>query len=116
MTYGLYSHYGAMLTLQSNGFGYQRRYNWFVTTLTENALEVMTKMGAFTYYKLQSTVIKLKIGESVQYGEDENIVFADGVTVNLSDGTLHGASHGVTYILKHVISSNIIEAYKVIVE
>lgn len=116
ITYGLYSYYGTMLTLQSNGFGYQRRYNWFVTTLTDNALGVITKMGTFTYYKLQSMVIKMKVGESIQYGEDENIVFADGVIVNLSDSTLYGASQGVTYILKHAISSNIIGAYKVIVE
>jgi len=44
-TYGGYSHYGAMLTLQSNGFGYKRRYNWYVAALTGNALEVMTRMG-----------------------------------------------------------------------
>ena len=45
MTYGWYAQVGAMLTLQSNGFGYNRRYNWFVKGLTGNALDVMTKMG-----------------------------------------------------------------------
>ena len=47
-TYGWYSLYGNMLTLQSNGFGYKRMYNWFVLGLSNNALEVMTKMGGFT--------------------------------------------------------------------
>ena len=45
MTYGWWTQIGAMITLQSNGFGYQRRYNWYITELTENALGVMTKMG-----------------------------------------------------------------------
>ena len=62
MTYGWYAQVGAMLTLQSNVFGYNRRYNWFVMGLTENALDVMTRMGRFTYYRLQLEVIHLQAG------------------------------------------------------
>ena len=62
MTYGWYAQVGAMLTLQSNGYGYNRRYNWFVMALTGNALDVMTKMGRFTYYRLQPEVIHLQAG------------------------------------------------------
>ena len=62
MTYGWYAQVGAMLTLQSNGFGYNRRYNWFVMALTENALAVMTRMGCFTYYRLQPEVLHLQAG------------------------------------------------------
>ena len=53
MTYGYYSVYGAMLNLWSNGFGYQHRYNWFITALTENALGVMTNDG--TVHLLQTS-------------------------------------------------------------
>ena len=53
---------GAMLTLQSNGFGYNRRYNWFVMGLTGNALDVMTRKERFIYYRLQQKVIHLQAG------------------------------------------------------
>ena len=53
MTYGWYMQMGSMLMLQSNGYGYNRRYNWFVMGLTSNALDVMTKIGQFVYYRLQ---------------------------------------------------------------
>ena len=36
MTYGWYFRYGNLLTLQSNGFGYNRKYTWYVMGLTEN--------------------------------------------------------------------------------
>ena len=61
MTYGWWAQMGAMLTLQSNGFGYQRRYNWYITELTVNALGMMTKMGPFTYYKLQPETLRLQL-------------------------------------------------------
>lgn len=115
MTYGFYSHYGTMLTLWSNGFGYQYRYNWFITGLTENALSVMTKMGPFTYYKLQSEMLRLKVGETLPCGDDE-YVFADGIVVRIEGGQLTGIGRGETYILKLTNSSQMIWAYKVIVE
>ena len=62
MTYGWYAQVGAMLTMQSNGYGYNRRNSWFVMGLTENALAVMTRMGRFTYYRLQLKVIHLQAG------------------------------------------------------
>ena len=113
-TYGWYSYNGAMLTLQSNGVGYRRRYNWYVTTLTNNALEVMTRMGAFTYYKLQPEEIYMLIGSSVPCQTDEEFIFADGVVAKVDEKNLCGISSGLTYILKKV--SDTILAYKVIVK
>lgn len=115
MTYGFYSQYGTMLTLWSNGFGYQRRYNWFITGLTENALSVMTKMGPFTYYRLRTETLSLKVGETLPSGEDE-YVFADGTIVQIEGGQLTGIGRGETYILKMTASSQMIWAYKVVVE
>lgn len=115
-TYGWYSHYGAMLTLWSNGFGYQRRYNWFVTALTDNALEVMTQTGPFTYYRLQPEVLRLQVGSTLSCGADESFVFADGVIAAIVDNTLRAQSPGITYILKKVSPSGNILAYQVVVE
>ena len=114
-TYGWFSQHGAMLTLQSNGFGYQRRYNWYVTALTENALEVITRMGTFIYYKLQPEVIRLQVGDTLPY-EDENIIFADDVITKSEGNNLVGVTQGVTYILKKESAPNTIYAYKVIIE
>lgn len=113
-TYGWYSYHGAMLTLLSKGFGYNRRYNWYITALTNNAMEVMTRMGPFTYYKLQPEVIHIHIGSAVSCQTDEEFIFADGVLAKAEERELHGISQGVTYILKKV--SETIFAYKVIVE
>lgn len=116
-TYGWYAQLGAMLTLQSNGYGYQRRYNWFVKALTENALEVMTKMGLFTYYRLQPEVIKLQIGsEPLSCEEGDSFVFADGVIAAIEDNKLKGIAKGTTYVQKYNATSNTILSYKVIVE
>lgn len=115
-TYGWYSYYGAMLTLQSNGFGYQHRYNWFVTTLTGNALAVMTKTGPFTYYRLQPEVIHLSVGgPALPCTDGETIVFSDGVIVGNADNQLKGLVSGTTYILKNHTADNTILAYKVVV-
>lgn len=82
MTYGWYMQMGSMLTLQSNGYGYNRRNNWFVMGLTGNALDVMTKMGRFVYYRLQPEVIRLKLGDSsLAFSNVDKFVFADGVIV-----------------------------------
>ena len=117
MTYGWWGQMGAMLSLQSNGFGYQRRYNWYVTDLTENALGVMTKMGPFTYYRLQDDVIRINKNDSLYFDQDEECVFADGIIVKQKeDNQLIGASEGETYILKKISPSQLIWAYKVIVE
>lgn len=34
MTYGQYAPHGALLSLQSNGFGYSHRHTWYVVDLT----------------------------------------------------------------------------------
>jgi len=115
-TYGWYTHVGAMLTLQSNGYGYQRRYNWYVTALTGNALEVMTRTGPFTYYRLQPEIIRIATDGYLTCADGEAFVFADGVVVSVVDGTLKGMMPGTTYILKRVMPANTIQAYKVIVE
>ena len=117
MTYGWYAQVGSMLTLQSNGIGYNRRYNWFVMGLTGNALDVMTRMGRFTYYRLQPEVLHLQVGgESLECDNDDNFVFADGVVVRITDGKLQGVSRGTTYVQKYVVDTNGIVGYKVEVE
>ena len=116
MTYGWWTQTGAMLTLQSNGFGYQRRYNWYLTELTENALGVMTKMGSFTYYKLQPETLSLQVNEELICEKGDTFVFADGVMVTIQENKLLGLFAGVTYVQKHIAASNAILSYKVIVK
>lgn len=116
-TYGWWGQMGAMLTLQSNGVGYQRRYNWFVTELTENALAVMTQMGPFTYYKLQPETLTIRVnGLPITCEEGDSFVFADGVTAAIQDGRLVGLRAGTTYVQKHSATSGSILSYKVVVE
>lgn len=116
MTYGWYFRYGNLLTLQSNGFGYNHKYTWFVMGLTENALDVMTKMGQFTYYRLQSEIYSIKVGEELYACKDgDYYVFTDGVKVSDNNGKLKGISEGTTYILKYDAESESILAYKVVV-
>lgn len=117
MTYGWYMQMGSMLTLQSNDFGYNRRYKWFVMGLTDNALDVMTKMGRFVYYRLQPEVLHLQVdGEPLVCENDDNFVFADGVVALIAEGGLQGVAKGVAYVQKYVSETNQIVAYKVIVE
>lgn len=116
MTYGWWAQIGAMITLQSNGFGYQRRYNWYITELTENALGVMTKMGPFTYYKLQPETLHLQVNETLTCEDGDSFVFADGVTAAIHDNKLVGLAVGVTYVQKYIAGSDAIFSYKVIVE
>lgn len=116
MTYGWYMQMGSLLTLQSNGFGYNRRHNWFVMGLTDNAFDVTTKMGRFVYYKLQPDIIYLHLEEERLAGDDGiSFVFADGVIASIIDGKLKGMAIGTTYIQKYVAKSNLILSYKVIV-
>lgn len=113
-TYGWYSLYGNMLTLQSNGFGYRRRHNWFVTGMTGNALEVMTNLGAYTYYRLQPETIYVQDGGSSAVFDNKNIiVFADGVIVEAERNQLVGKTKGTTYILVSIAGQDKIVAYKV---
>lgn len=115
MTYGWWTQIGAMITLQSNGFGYQRRYNWYVTGLTENALGVMTKMGSFTYYKVQPETLTLQVNGTLTCQEGDSFVFADGVRATIKDNKLVGQSAGETYIQKYIAATNRIVSYKLIV-
>ncbi|MCK8621046.1 hypothetical protein [Prevotella sp. E13-27] len=115
MTYGWWAQIGAMLTLQSNGFGYQRRYNWYVTELAENALGVMTKMGPFTYYKVQPELLHLQVNGTLECEEGDSLVFADGVIATIQDNKLVGLALGETYIQKYIADSKCIVAYKVVV-
>ena len=97
MTYGWYMQMGSMLTLQSNGFGYNRRYNWFVMGLTGNALDVMTKMGRFVYFRLQTEVLHLHAGgEPLACENGDSFVFADGVVARITDGDHKGFDLGHT--------------------
>lgn len=114
-TYGWYFRQGNLLMLQSNGSGYNRKYTWFITGLTENALEVMTKMGQFTYYKLQPETIMLHVGESLECENGNSFVFADGVVARITGNKLVGLSKGTTYVQKKISNTNIL-SYKVVVE
>lgn len=116
MTYGWWAQMGAMLTLQSNGFGYQRRYNWYITELTVNALGVMTKMGPFTYYKLQPETLRLQVDGQLSCEEGDSFIFADGVVAAVQDNRLVGLTSGTTYIQKYIAASKSILSYRVIVE
>ena len=116
-TYGTYMTNGMMLNLWSSGYGYHRTYRWYVTGLTENALEVMTQMGSFIYYRIQSEVYSLKVGEELYLCKDgDYYVFTDGVKVLDDEGKLKGVCEGLTYILKYNAKSGLIMAYKVKVE
>lgn len=117
MTYGTYMNNGIMLNLWSNGYGYRRTYRWFVTALTDNALEVMTQMGSFTYYRVQSEVYPLRVGEESYacVGQDY-YVFTDGARVTDIDGKLKGISEGTSYVLRYNAASGLVKAYKVIVK
>ena len=117
MTYGWYMQMGSMLTLQSNGFGYKHRYNWFVKGLTGNALDVMTKMGRFVYYRLQPEVMHLQVGgEPLVYENGDSFVFADGVAARIVEGGLQGVTKGSTYVQMHIAETDCIVAYKVLIE
>lgn len=116
-SYGTYMANGIMLNLWSNGYGYRRTFRWFVTGLTENALEVMTQIGSFIYYRIQPEVYSLKVGEKSYACKDgDYYVFADGVKVLDDEGILKGVCEGTTYILKYNAESGLITAYKVKVE
>lgn len=116
-TYGTYMANGIMLNLWSNGYGYRRTYRWFVSALTDNALEVMTQMGTFTYYRVQPEIYALKVGEeSYECTGDDYYLFADGAKVSHNEGRLKGIAEGVSYILKYDTKSGLTMAYKVIVE
>ena len=117
MTYGWYMQMGSMLTLQSNGFGYKHRYNWFVKGLTGNALDVMTKMGRFVYYRLQPEVLHLQVGgEPLVYENGDSFVFADGVAARIVEGGLQGVTKGSTYVQMHIAETDCIVAFKVLIE
>lgn len=116
-TFGWFSQYGSMLTLQSNGFGYQRLYNWYIIGLASNALEVMTKMGPFTYYRLQPEAIRISMQNPYhRLEEGSTIVFADGVIVETEGNILHALTSGTTYILLHTALDNEITAYKLTID
>ena len=116
MTYGWWAQMGAMITLQSNGFGYQRRYNWYITELTENALGVMTKMGPFTYYKVQPETLHLQVnGAPLTCEGGDSFIFADSVVAAIQNNQLYGLKAGTTYVQKFIAASNTILSYKVIV-
>ena len=117
MTYGWYMQMGSMLTLQSNSYGYNRRYNWFVIGQTGNALDVMTKMGRFVYYRLQPEVLHLQVGgEPLVYENGDSFVFADGVAARIVEGGLQGVIKGSTYVQMHIAETDCIVAYKVLIE
>ena len=82
--------------------------------LTGNALDVMTKMGRFAYYRLQPEVLHLQVGsEPLACENGDSFVFADGVVARIADGGLQGLTKGTTYVQKHLAQTDGIVAYKV---
>lgn len=117
MTYGWYMQMGSILTLQSNSFGYNRRYNWYILGLTDNAFDVMTKMGRYTYYRLQPEVLHLQAGgEPLAYKNGDYFLFADDVVTSIVNGGLQGEANGTTYVQMYIAKTSQIVAYKVVVE
>ena len=116
-TYGTYTYSGIMLNLFSNGIGYNRIHRWFVTFLSDHVLEVMTKMGSFTYYRVEPEVIRLKAGdEGLACGGNETWSFADSTTAGIRDGKLVGIMAGTTYVQQYNSATGSTKALKVIVE
>ena len=115
-TYGWYGWHGALLNLRSEGVGYNRRHTWYVLGLTDNALDVMTKMGRFTYYRLHPETFSVDVSGQVECAEGESFVFADGMVARIEGRRLYGVAKGTTYVLKQSGEANLIYAYKVIVE
>ena len=113
--YGWYSQLGNMLVMRAYGYGYLRRYNWFVSTLTDNQLTVITEMGPFTYYRLQPDVIYMKLGDTLPLTQGETLVFADGVTLQAANNSLKALLPGITYILKSITATGQTWGYKVVV-
>ena len=113
--YGWYSLLGNMLVMRAYGYGYLRRYNWFVSTLTENQLTVITEMGPFTYYRLQPDIIYMKVGDTLSLAQGETLIFADGVTLQVANNSLKALLPGTTYILKSVATTGKTWGYKVVV-
>lgn len=69
------------------------------------------------YYRRQPDTIHLKVGESMPCNNGDSFIFADGVTVKITDdGALEGVLPGTTYVEKYISGTNSIFAYKVIVE
>ena len=116
MTYGRYALHGALLSLQSNGSGYSHRYTWYVVGLTQNALDVMTKLGRYTYYRLQPETIHLGVGETLACDKGDSFIFADDVMVSFSKNKLIGLTEGTTYVQKFISASASVVSYKVVVE
>ena len=75
----------------------------------------MTKMGPFTYFKLQTETLRLPVNGKIECDEGDSFTFADGVVVAIQDQKLVGLKTGETYIQKYVAASNNILSYKVIV-
>ena len=113
--YGWYSQLGNMLVMRAYGYGYLRRYNWFVSTLTDNQLTVITEMGPFTYYRLQPDVIYMKVGDTLPLSQGDTLVFADGVTLQAANNSLKALLPGTTYILKSITATGHTWGYKVVV-
>ena len=115
-TYGWYSQLGFMLTLQSNGYGYNRRYNWYLAGLSKNAMEVITKMGGYIYYRLQQETIHVSLSEPFYFATDDTVVFSDDVYVRGIENKLSGITKGTSYVLVRVALSDEIVAHKIIIE
>ena len=75
----------------------------------------MTKMGQFTYYKVQPETLNLQVNGTLTCQEGDSFIFADGVRATIQDNKLVGLSAGETYIQKYIAASKSIVSYKLIV-
>lgn len=76
----------------------------------------MTKMGRFTYYKLQPETQRMQVNESLTCEDGDFFVFADGVIVAIQNNKLVELAAGETYIQNLIAANNAILSYKLIVE
>ncbi len=115
-SYGTYVNNGIMLNLWKSGYGYRQTYRWFISCLTENALEVVTQLGKYLYYRVRPEPIYIAQGHYWECPLGNSFVFADGVVVRIENGMLYGVSQGTTYIQMFETSSGLVFAYKVVVQ
>ena len=105
-----------MLNLRTYGIGYNHIYRWFVTALTDNALDVMTSMGRFVYYRVQPEPLRMRVGGTLVAADGDQFVFADGVYVDIVGNQLRAKAAGTTYIQKSFGDTGQTWSYKVIIE
>ncbi len=66
------------------------------------------------FFESRSKTVSLD--DSIDCSDDDSFVFADDVFVRIEENKLYGIAKGTTYIQKYEMASNLVFAYRVIVE